>query len=203
MEVCSVYARPTIIAIKRSKTVRGRLARCNFRGAQLWSERSRTGCSCRSCSPFLSSRSRATRFSHCLLIPRCGNDLWDRVGSGMAEKWYFRGDTLNHGIEKQPLQTSLASFRSVFCESFFFLSFFRLLARFDDKNFTRRRDGEDTINEINFAQIHRWWKLHRQLFKFDYSSVKMIIEWFIDRAMHQKRIFFYSFQIYEMIMYVR
>lgn len=99
-------------------------------------------------------------FSHCLLIPRCGNDLWDRVGSGMAEKWYFRGDTLNHGIEKQPLQTSLASFRSVFCESFFSLSFF-LSSSFSDSSMLKiLRDG------ITEREYYRWNEFFKRIFFF-------------------------------------
>lgn len=101
-------------------------------------------------------------FSHCLLIPRCGNDLWDRVGSGMAEKWYFRGDTLNHGIEKQPLQISLASFRSVFCESFFSLSLFlssSFSVFFDAKNFTR-------WNYEMEREYYRWNEFFKRIFFF-------------------------------------
>ena len=88
-EVCSV-AWPAIIAIKRSKTfVAARTLQ--FRGAQLWSVH---GQSARAVCPRLLSLSLSlslsfsfsffspsaeARFSRCLLMPRCGNDLWDRL----------------------------------------------------------------------------------------------------------------------------
>lgn len=147
VQVCSVYARPAIIAIKRSKTVPWPPRTLQFSWCTAVIRRFTNEQAARAARVLPPSRlvSRATtRFSRCLLIPRCGNDLWDRAGSGMAEKWYFRDDTLNHGTEKHPFQTfpRIESVSLRFLWIFFppfFLSFLSSSrdSTLDDKKFER------------------------------------------------------------------